>query len=386
MNWMRRISVSFSLLLLLTGCWDQAELPEKGFVMGLAIDENEKGKFLLTAQIFKPVQAVGGKGNQMSYLHIMGEDYSIAKAIRDIPSRLGRKMQWSHLRVVIISEALARDKGLSDLMEFFYRDHEPRIIAPVMITQGRASDVLRRKPLIENTLSQQLFEGQRASAAHNAKTLDMNLLLLGKMTRSEVGNSMIPYVFQSEIDGTPVLNIEGAALLKKGTMTGRLDGEKMEGVQMLLNKYGSGMVKIPCGKGEDPMMNESVEVLSLHSSMKPEFSRRPPVIRYAVKVQAAIVELTCSRKAETEDEAKAFADRAGMVIKRKLEGATGYLKKIKFDALGLGNVLYRKDPSLWKQWKPEWDDLFAETSFQFDVEVTLRSSGTNVGHSALHTK
>ncbi|UUZ91080.1 Ger(x)C family spore germination protein [Paenibacillus sp. P25] len=374
MNWMGKAAAGFSLLFLLTGCWDQAELPEKGFVMGLAIDQVAGGRYLLTTQIFKPTQVVGGKGNEKSYINIMAEDASIAKAIRDIPGHLGRKLQWSHMRIIIMGEELARKQGLADVLDFFYRDHEPRIISPVMITQGRASDYLRLKPLIENTISQRLYEGQRQSEASNAKTLDMNLLLLGRQTRSEVGSGLIPYVFTSQIDHMTVMNIEGAALLKKGKMVSLLDGERMEGFQMLMNRYKSGMIRVPCERNAGGNKVETVELLSLHSDMTPDLRRRPPVFRYKIRIPIAVSEISCSGDITTTDKETAFTERVEQAIKHQLESTTGYLKKIKFDAMGLGNAVYRKNPRLWKQWKPEWEDIFAASKFEFEVEVTLVSA------------
>lgn len=386
MNWKLKMAFSGTLLLLLTGCWDRAELPEKGFVMGLAIDQTDDGKYLLTTQIFKPAQAVGSKGNEMSFINIKATDTSIAKAIRDIPGHLGRKMQWSHMRIIIIGDQLAKTKGIADVLDFFYRDHEPRIIAPVMITQGRAADYMKLKPLIENTISQQLFEGQRSSASSNGKTVEMNLLQLGKQIKSEVGNALIPYVFISNIDSMTEMNIEGAALIRKGKMIGHLDGDKMEGLQMLMNKYKSGMLKIPCGKGAAKKQVETVEVLSMHSVIKPDFQKKPPVVHYKIQVQTVMSELACTGKIETTDQEKAFIDKVEQTIKQKLKSTTDYLKKIKFDGMGLGNEVYRKKPALWKKLKPDWEDIFARTSFEYEVEVNLMSSGTNVDKTVLRKK
>ncbi|OXM83840.1 Ger(x)C family spore germination protein [Paenibacillus rigui] len=386
MNWKMKMAVNCALLLLLTGCWDRAELPEKGFVMGLAIDQTDDGKYLLTTQIFKPAQAVGSKGNEMSFINIKATDTSIAKAIRDIPGHLGRKMQWSHMRIIIIGDQLAKTKGLTDVLDFFYRDHEPRIIAPIMITKGRAADYMQLHPLIENTISQQLLEGQRSSASSNGKTLEMNLLELGKQTKSEVGNALMPYVFINKIDSMTVMSIEGAALIKKEKMIGHLSAEKMEGLQMLINKYKSGMVRIPCGKGAAKKQVETIEVLSLHSSMNADFHKKPPVVHYKIQVQAAMSELTCTGKIETMEQQKAFTTKAEQAIKQKLKSTTDYLKKIKFDGLGLGNEVYRKQPATWKKWKPDWEDIFARTSFEYEVEVNLMSSGTNVDKTVLRKK
>ena len=56
--------ISLSALFVLTGCWDRAELPEKGFVMGIALDKAGEGQISLTTQVFKPTQGVGSIGGK----------------------------------------------------------------------------------------------------------------------------------------------------------------------------------------------------------------------------------------------------------------------------------------------------------------------------------
>ena len=63
--------------------------------------------------------------------------------------------------------------------------------------------------------------------------------------KSEVGNATVPYLYLSK-DGKTVTNIAGVAMLKKGKFVGKMEPSKVEIVQMLLNKYNSGMIEIPC--------------------------------------------------------------------------------------------------------------------------------------------
>ena len=158
------MSLSLSALFVLTGCWDRAELPEKGFVMGIALDQAKGGKISLTTQVFKPTQGVGsigGKSPTVSFANVTTIDSTLPRAIRDIPINLGRKTQWSHTRLIIIGEQLAREQEIFSLLEFFFRDHEPRLTVSIMIAEGRADNYLNKKPYIENTISQQLFQSEK---------------------------------------------------------------------------------------------------------------------------------------------------------------------------------------------------------------------------------
>ncbi|KRE64490.1 Ger(x)C family spore germination protein [Paenibacillus sp. Soil750] len=376
------LCISLSALFVLTGCWDRAELPEKGFVMGIAVDKTENGKILLTTQIFRPTQGismVGGKSTESAYTNVTTVDATLPRAIRDIPINLGRKTQWSHTRLIIIGEELAREQEIFSLLEFFYRDHEPRLTVSIMIAQGRADKYLNMKPLIENTISQQLVQSEKSSASSSSKTVKTNLLKLGLQMKSEVGNAMVPYLYLSQ-NGKTVTNIAGAAMLRKGKFTGKIEPSDVEMLQMFLNKYESGMIDIPCQNPSKPQQNlENIEVLSLKSKWQPTVMNEDSLkVHVKVNAEIAIMELNCS-KVEKVDEEKEFARRVEETIKQRLEGTIEWLKKNKFDAIGLGDKIYQKNPHLWKEWKPTWDDRFANTEFDIAVDVKILNSGTSIG-------
>lgn len=379
----RRIwtSISLSALLALTGCWDRAELPEKGFVMGIAIDKTDNGKIALYTQVYRPSQGVttGAKEAETAYMNITTENRTVSRAIRDIPINLGRKAQWSHIRLIVVGEQLARESTMLDTLEFFYRDHEPRLTIAVVIGKGKADQYLKIKPLIENTTSQQLLQSAREGAADNAKTRFADLLSMGLQLKSELGNAVIPYIYFTD-DPPTVVNVAGLALLKKGKLVGRMAPRLVEGLQMLTDDYESGMLDIPCpGTSDGALKTEAVEVLSLQSKMKPVVIAEDALkIHFKVKMDVSLIELTCTEIKTIQDEQK-FTKLIGDTVKERLEETLDWLKRQKFDALGLGNRVYKSNPALWKKWKTDWDDRFARAQFDIDVQVRNMSSGTAIG-------
>ncbi|MBD0381032.1 Ger(x)C family spore germination protein [Paenibacillus sedimenti] len=378
--WM--ICLSLSALFALTGCWDHAELPDRGFVMGVALDRAEDGKISLTTQIFKPAQGVGaagGKAGGTAYVNVTTVDDTVPTAIRDIPINLGRKAQWSHTRLIIIGEKLAREREIFNLLEVFYRDHEPRLTISIMIAEGRADQYLKMRPHIENTIAQQLFQSEKATAVSSGKTIDLNLLNLGLQLKSQVGNAMVPYLYLTKDSSSKVTNTAGIAMFKEGKFAGKMEPEKVEILQMLLNKYEGGMIDIPCQNPsqQNPKV-EAAEVLTMKSKWRPTAMEENSLkVHVKLNMEVAVVELSCS-KLETVEEEKKFAKTIEEQMKHRITETTDWLKKNKFDAIGLGNKVYQKNPSLWKKWKKNWDDRFAESEFDIDVEVKVMNSGTTI--------
>lgn len=380
------ICLSLSAILVVTGCWDRAELPEKGFVMGIAIDETEKGKIYLNTQIYRPsqgVSAIGAKAAETAYVNVTTENSTVSRAIRDIPINLGRKTQWSHIRLIIIGEKLARDQKINDILEFFYRDHEPRLTVSVMIAKGKANQYLRVEPLIENTTSQQLFQSAKSSTTNNAKVKFTNLLTLGLQMKSEVGNATIPFVYFTN-DPPTVTNVAGAAMFKKGKLVGQMKPGQMEELQMMTGDFVSGMLDIPCPKtSKNATKFEIVEVLAFNSKLEPSTNGKDPMkVRVKIKMELALIELTCTKIKTIEDEKK-FEKAVEETIKGRVEEIVDFLQQKKFDAIGLGNKVYAKNPSLWKKLKPDWDNHFARAQFDISVKVRINNSGTVIPKPAL---
>lgn len=368
--------LNISILFVLTGCWDRAELPEKGFVMGVALDLTENGKIALNTQVYRPSQGVsiGAKEAETAYMNVTTQNSTVSRAIRDIPINLGRKTQWSHIRLIIIGEKLARERKLGDILEFFYRDHEPRLTVSVMIGKGRADQYLKLKPLIENTTSQQLFQSGKSASTNTGKTIYTDLLKMGLQLKSQVGNALIPYVYFTN-DPPTVTNVAGAAMFKKGKLIGRIEPRMLEGLQLMTNEYESGMLDIPCPNAPPKTKVESVEVLEFQSKLKTIASEDSLKVRVKVNIEVSLIELACSKIMTVEDENK-FAKKVEETIKGHLEDTAEWLKQKKFDAIGIGNKLYTDNPRLWKKLKKDWDDRFARAQFDIEVKVRVNNSGT----------
>ncbi|MDF2962844.1 MAG: hypothetical protein K0S39_4579 [Paenibacillus sp.] len=362
----------------LTGCWSKAELPERGFVMGVAVDQGKERKISLTSQIYKPTEAGVAKGGKHgeSYINIHTTDDTLFEAVRDITIHLGRRAQWSHMRIIAIGEEVAKTTNLGDLLDYFYRDHEPRLTSPVLITQGSAQSYFDETPIIEETLSQQLLRAEKTSNTFAGKTIDTTLLTLGQQLKSQVPDAAVPYIYQGE-KKTRTVFVAGVALIRNGKMVKVMPAKSTEALLFLLNKYNSGVIEMPC-EDKKTGMNESIEVTAARSKLITDIKGDQVSVQAKINIDAAVGELVCSKVKTAEEEAE-FVKRIKQSVIRELEATVKLLKKEKVDVLGIGNKVYSQHPKLWKKLKPRWAELYANVPFSYSVEVTIVTSGTTIG-------
>ncbi|WP_019533327.1 Ger(x)C family spore germination protein [Paenibacillus ginsengihumi] len=375
---MRKIVFAGCLIacvLLLPGCWDRIELTDRSLILGLAIDKADHELVDLTVQIYKPIHSGGmeGKsGGEISYVNLQTKGNTMYDGIRDIILHVGRKAQWSHLQAIIVEDQLVQTYPISEILDYFYRDYEARLSSSFFIAHGKASQYLKKKPIIEKTVSQQLLQISKNSDRYNYKTTNTSLLDLFVGLRSQTGISLVPYVTAGGNQGEGLV-ATGMAVLKKGMWKGVVSPQDSQMIQMLHNKYKGGMIRVPC---EAPSKaSNSLEVLSFHSRLKPRMEGEAVKLQVFVHLSTAIGEMRCANLKTQEDENK-LAEAAARTIEQSLTKTLNRMKQKKLDLIGLGDRIYRKDPAIWKRWRNNWEERFAKAQIEVKAHVEIKNSGT----------
>ncbi len=366
---------------LLTGCWNKYELTELGFVMGVAIDKGKDGKVQLTTQIYMPHQS-GASSSERSFdsnINVVTTSSTNLRAARSIGAELGRKAQWSHMRVILVSEEMARTVNLGELLDLFYRDPEPRLTASILITKGSARSYLLKTPTIEQTTSQQIKRSEDASARNAALTVNSNLLDLGKQLRSVTGNAIVAYI-EPHPEDEEGFRVIGTALIHKGKLVDKLSGKLSRGLLMLTNDFVLGTIDVRCEERPEgrQQMIESFEVSQYRSSIKPRIENDRLVITVNSEVKGSVTELKCSAITTREQEER-FARRTEEAIRQEMEQTFAALQRHKLDMLQIGNRIYRHNPKLWYRVQPQWEDYIAHAKLNVHVRVRMNTTGTMIG-------
>ncbi|CAM4009110.1 Ger(x)C family spore germination protein [Paenibacillus alkaliterrae] len=384
---MRRLHLKLLLIALVTlsstGCWNKLELPERSFIMSLGIDEGRNGNIRLTAQLYKPNPGLKERGGDESFFNVQSEDESMFETVRDLTLHMGRKVHWSHLRIIVIGEEFAKKRGLEEVLDFFYRNQELRLTSYVHIAKGKAGKYMSTKPLIENTLGQQLLTIQEVAYKYSGKTANVTLLDLGFQLKGQVDDAMIPYLYRSK-KITYTTPVAGAALLKKGKMIGKLSSKDMESVLMLRDEYKRGVFEIPClnqGNGKSKRY-ETVQIISSSTQLSPEIKQRSVTVKASITIEGTITELKCSKITTSEEEIQ-FINQIKEFVEQEMLKSFEELKKKKADVINLGNLIYRRHPALWKSMKEDWHEIFANSQLQIHTDVKIINTGTTVGKSVL---
>ncbi|MGG1516352.1 Ger(x)C family spore germination protein [Paenibacillus oryzisoli] len=374
-------------LLLLGGCWDKNELTGWGFVQAVAIDETEQGEFRVTTQIYRPGSSESRNNRAVkgvSYLTFSSDAMTISDAAAHISGKLGRRLQWSHMRALLISESMARKRNIGEVLDFFSRSRGPRGAVTVLTTDGKADRFLVVDPLIENTIGQQVKTVEGMSNYVTGMAAKVSLLDLNIFAQSPASVTMLPHLrLLHQVH--PILLIDGMNVLRfpSGTIDdGLIPAEIADSILMIRNEFKEGLASIPCeadGQSEQaPKMADSYRIYKSNSSIRVSAAGSKPHIGIHLEVDGKVGEMSCSSVLTKEEHAR-FISRVEQTIQKETMEAVRQVQGMKADVLLVGQHLQRKNPRLWKQWKGEWDELFSQAEVSVTVRARLTDTGMNAG-------
>jgi spore germination protein KC len=380
--------LTFTLLLLLTGCWDRRELNELAISVAIGIDK-VGSQYQVTVQVVQPgvvAAKKGGSGGATPVTMSQAKGATIFEAIRKMATDSPRKIYAAHLRVAVIGEELARE-GIGNALDLLSRNYEFRMDFYLLVAKGTtAANVLNILTPLEKIPASKLFgaieTSEKVWAPVMAVTLDKFIMDYGSMGKNPV-LSGIKVSGDDEKGGTkgnletirPAAQLRntGLAVFRKDKLIGWLNEKESKGYNYILNNVSSTVGHLACPQGG----NVAVEVIRSKAEMKGSVNNGLPRLAVELLVEQNVGEVQCRidlTKVKAIQDLERIAEQA---LKETLDSSIKAAQsKYKADIFGFGNTIHHSDPGAWKSIKAEWDKLFEKTVVDVTVKVKLRRTGT----------
>jgi len=254
--------LAFSLLLVLTGCWDKKEVEEQSFVVVIGldlpkgIDIEEEQAVDVTFQFSNPKLNIkgaspsGGESEMKDIITLTAPDFVTARNMAN--SFVTREISFSHNRVLIISEELAKTDIFYKILSTAVGDREIRRETSIIVTEGKAAKFIsKNKPemmIRPHRYYQFLIDRATETGLVPESTInrllaitdgdaDLFLAMYGSSNENKNGFQDEDQYVAGEVPkkgGNPVQLI-GSAVFKEGKMIGKLTGEETRIARLLDN-------------------------------------------------------------------------------------------------------------------------------------------------------
>lgn len=371
------------MLLLLSGCYSQVELNEMMVATAIGVDKTETG-VNVTLQVLNPSEVAGGTTKTgrpgVSCYSETGETFF--HALRRLTRITPRKIFLSHIRFVVFDEALAKE-GLTPLLDFLMRDHEMRSDFSIfIIKEFKANDLLKTLTPIEqipankvlnSTMAAEEFYGTarenelenfyKALYAEGVEPVLTGIELLGQVD----SGSSIQSIEQTEPE--TIIKINDLALFKDDQLMGWLTEQQSIGYSYWTNHIKNTVAVVP--------LKETLVTLEVtKAKVKIEPGKQPLNFNVTTTIEASIGQ---SAQLELDDLAELKRGLSAS-INNQMSQCLNRLREEQIDSIGLGQVLYQNQPSVWEGVKDNWDESFKNVTASYKFDVTISQNGQVTGN------
>lgn len=360
------------LAVLTTSCWNSRELPDLAIVTGVGIDVGqEPGTISFTNQVIKPAKMKTGaekSSEPMPYFNVTSTGRTIFEAIRKSARLIDRRLYFPHSQVIIFSEELAR-KGVAQYLDLMVRDPEFRRDNFVVVSKGTAAGVLQAKTEIGDVPGSNISHliKRRVSAS-----LATGVTLLEFMQRS-MSKTTAPIASLVEINADgKTLKLSGTSVFKQDKLVGYLNETETRGLLWILGKVQAGIIIVKCPGNEG---NVSLEVVSASGKISPQKKEDKLQIAIKIAIQVHLAEQSCAEDLTKPEKIAFLKKELEGVVKEEITAALSKARELKSDIFAFGDEIHKKQPQLWRELEPNWNEVFSQLEVAITIESKLTRSG-----------
>nr|MDP5193929.1 Ger(x)C family spore germination protein [Neobacillus sp. 179.-C4.2 HS] len=405
-EWMKGIKfllLCMGMVCLLAGCWDRKELEQMSYTIAIGldipdhVDINEKQAVDVTLQFANPKLNIKGATGQeedpeRNIVTLTAPDFVTAKNMAN--SFVTRQISFSHAKVIVVSEELARTDHFYRFIGSALKEREVRRETSIIVTKEKASEFIRKnKPesqirvhkfyqfIIDRSIETGLVPESTINRLLAITDGDADLFLamngsVGKKNNGDTFKEEDQYLAGSvPKKGGNVVQLIGSAVFKEGKMIGKLTGEETRGALLLDN---TSRIEDMYVSYQDPL-NEKYMVAcrvkkKTATKVKVKLRKGPPVINVMVPIEIEVLS-TPSMENYAEDLAKQT------ILKKKIESE---LKENLVALVKRTQDEFKSEPFYWSLYarplfsstkeyeKWDWTNKnypFATVNIKIDVEI-----------------
>ncbi|WP_223068155.1 Ger(x)C family spore germination protein [Paenibacillus caui] len=402
-KWLLCLLMFCTSIVCLTGCWDRQEIESRALILGMAIDEappseqnsdahsthlstppSVKNKLIrLTAQIAVPGRVPlgpgtggtggGGAGDSASMpvwvVQVVG--HTLDDALNNLQQEIADPKTLIHLRIIIVSEAIAR-QGLDDINDYLRRNPEVRRSTWLLVSDVEAAKFMNVAPPLERVPTLYLLGMIEKSTE------------MGKFPGDDIGqywsdqskwgqNAFLPHI---SIRGENNILIRGLAYFRDNRMIGATKPIEI-GVYMAIKGMDpagySALLQVP------PLGIVMTSTMARESKINVKIRDGKPAATLKIHLEARLVEKEAEHvKVSSPESLRLVEERLSSIVKESAENLLTRLQKDKSDIVGFGEYVRAYKSSFWRNnihEKSDWEDLFSRMPIEVVVDSSVRRIG-----------
>ena len=349
-------------------------------IEGVAVDK-EDNVFLVTVEMLNNKQSASADssnvGDQMT-LTFSAEGETVAEALRLIINKTGNVPTYTHNKVIILSEEVAKT-DISKVLDFFERDYTAEPVTLVCIAKGCKAGEILTADIGKDISKSEVLEKILNQSAISSVTPETRLIDVINTVLDETACITLPAVTLQKNGESKSFFVENVAIFNYNNEFSYYLGRKSsEAFVKLLGEVKNGTLVT-----EDENSSKATFII-VEGKTKYKAEVKNGVVNYNVKIK-----LYCDLNAYEGNNFKSIKDETIEIFKNNIKRDTEeriinthrLLKENgSFDVLRFGRRLLQSDKTAYKHLKNDWQNNFKNSTLNVDVEVIIRRIGEESYH------
>lgn len=356
------------------------EIEDMMIIEGVAVDK-EDNVFLVTVEMLNNKQSASADssnvGDQMT-LTFSAEGETVAEALRLIINKTGNVPTYTHNKVIILSEEVAKT-DISKVLDFFERDYTAEPVTLVCIAKGCKAGEILTADIGKDISKSEVLEKILNQSAISSVTPETRLIDVINTVLDETACITLPAVTLQKNGESKSFFVENVAIFNYNNEFSYYLGRKSsEAFVKLLGEVKNGTLVT-----EDENSSKATFII-VEGKTKYKAEVKNGVVNYNVKIK-----LYCDLNAYEGNNFKSIKDETIEIFKNNIKRDTEeriinthrLLKENgSFDVLRFGRRLLQSDKTAYKHLKNDWQNNFKNSTLNVDVEVIIRRIGEESYH------
>lgn len=349
-----KILITCLLLLITCGCFNYVEINNLVIVSGIGIDY-KNNEYNITFEVLYQNKNSGDTNFESGQI-ISGSGKTITDAFNNITLSLEKEPYFAHLKVVVISNTIAK-KHMNELFDFFLRNNNIRnIFSLVITTKNTPQEILnihneyfpvvseRIKNILENNVYSNYISKNKyfKEIASNYISKEKNITLSNINIKDKK------------------LSLDGIVSFNETEPAGYLDEKNSLNLSVIDNKRPNASYKIKCN-------NDSYTVINIYKSKTNiKINKNKFVIENIL--DAEIIQNSCNIDLENKNNQKKLENDFEKKLNKDISNLITYLKNINSDIIGINNKYYIK-------YKVKNQNYFKSAEFEVKNKIRINKKG-----------
>lgn len=318
------------------------------------------------------VDTQGGlQQNQAGFKTLSFTGNTIFEIARDMISTTGKKLLWSHAKVIIFSEEVARE-GLIKAIDWYSRDTETRSDVFIFVSeQKNARDVINQNSTTEAIMSFELAQMMRDEKYVSSAPVVEIWDFIDKLETSGY-SAVAPLVYINEKNGRKNERVDGTAVFVKDKMVGKLNGKETKSMLFAKNDIKGGVLEVNNAQGTPAY---SLEILSSRTKVRPIMIDGKVHIQIDTVTHTGLDEVMTAAGLSSNENIAAIEKRAGEDLQKEILSLIHKAQKeYHADIFGFGEAVHEHLPKTWTRLREQWPDEFVNLDVDVSSKVIIQST------------